>query len=104
MLRAVADDPGRRIDAIDVLSGRERELLLVTRNDTAAETDFGRCVHELFEAEAAARPGTVAVVLGETAVTYAELNARANHIARTLLDRGLVPEEPVAVLMERSVE
>ncbi|MER7209510.1 amino acid adenylation domain-containing protein [Streptosporangium sp. NPDC000239] len=104
VLRAVADDPELMVGAVDVLSDQERELLLVTRNDTAVETDFGRCVHELFEAEAAAHPGTVAVVLGETGVTYAELNARANHIARTLLDRGLVPEEPVAVLMERSVE
>ncbi|MEV4091322.1 amino acid adenylation domain-containing protein [Streptosporangium saharense] len=104
VLRAVADDPGRAIGTIDVLSERERELLLVTRNDTAAETDFGRCVHELFEAGAADHPDAVAVVLGETRVTYAELNARANHIAHTLLDRGLVPEEPVAVLMERSVE
>ncbi|MEV7906892.1 condensation domain-containing protein, partial [Streptomyces anulatus] len=104
VLRAVADDPERAIGSIDVLSPQERELLLVTRNDTAADTDFSRCVHELFEAEAAAHPDTVAVALGETRVTYAELNARANHIAHTLLERGLAAEEPVAVLMERSVE
>ncbi|MYT73911.1 MULTISPECIES: non-ribosomal peptide synthetase [unclassified Streptomyces] len=63
-----------------------------------------RRVHELFEEQAAARPGDVAAVHGERQWTYAELNSRANQVGRALLARGLRPEGVVAVVLDRGLE
>ncbi|MGR6963823.1 non-ribosomal peptide synthetase [Geodermatophilus sp. URMC 61] len=63
-----------------------------------------RPVHELIEERAAAQPDAVAVVCGDRQWTYAELNARANHLARALLARGVRREDVVAVVMERDLE
>ncbi|MEV6678946.1 amino acid adenylation domain-containing protein [Streptomyces erythrochromogenes] len=59
--------------------------------------------HELLEQRARSRPEAVAVVHGASRWTYAELNARANLLARALLARGLRPEDPVAVVCERNL-
>jgi amino acid adenylation domain-containing protein len=63
-----------------------------------------RRVHELIEQQAAAHPDAVAAVLGQERLTYAELNARANRLARALLARGLGPEDVVAVVTERNLD
>lgn len=59
-------------------------------------------LHGLFEGQAARRPGQIAVVgaTGET-LTYAELDERANRVARALRDEGVGPDDRVAVMMER---
>ncbi|MGK4578986.1 non-ribosomal peptide synthase/polyketide synthase [Kitasatospora sp. HPMI-4] len=103
LLRAVVADPDRPITGIDVLSAEERRLLLVERNDTSVELpDAG--LPSLFEARVRATPDAVAVVCGDEAVSYAQLNARANRLAHALIAQGAGPESAVAVLLERSVE
>ncbi|GLF92744.1 non-ribosomal peptide synthetase [Streptomyces yaizuensis] len=62
------------------------------------------CVHEVFEARVASVPGAVAVVDGGVRVSYGELNARANRVAHDLLARGVVPDDLVAVRMERGAD
>ncbi|WP_433342166.1 amino acid adenylation domain-containing protein [Streptomyces sp. CA-253872] len=61
-------------------------------------------VHELFAAKAAAQPGHPALVSGTQEVTYAELDARANRLARELAARGTGPGDLVALLLPRSPE
>src|SRR5882724_11954478 len=73
------------------LAGRRREL-------------SDRRVHELFEARVRAHPDAVAVVRGDTQQTYRELNARANQLARALLERGLAREGVVGVVTERNLD
>ncbi len=60
--------------------------------------------HELFEERVRERPRAVAAVHGERTWTYAELNARANRLARALLARGLGREDVVAVVTERNLD
>ncbi|GGW80773.1 amino acid adenylation protein [Streptomyces lucensis JCM 4490] len=60
--------------------------------------------HELFERRVRAHPRAVAAVHGEREWTYAELNARANRLARALLERGLGREDVVAVVTERNLD
>jgi len=61
-------------------------------------------VHKLFEAQAATSPDTLALVTASGYVTYAELNARANHLARLLLSNHAQPAQPVALCLDRSPE
>src|SRR5881396_1523235 len=63
-----------------------------------------RRAHELFEDQARARPETIAAVHGSNQLTYGELNARANQVARALLARGLTRESVVGVVTERNLD
>lgn len=63
-----------------------------------------KCVHKLFELEVEKNPGSVALVHGRDAISYAELNATANRIAHYLLSRGVNPQTLVGIAMERSPE
>ena len=49
-------------------------------------------------------PDDIALVCGTTALTYAELDRRANALAHLLLERGVQPSGPVGILLERSVD
>jgi len=60
--------------------------------------------HELFAAQAAAHPGALAVTQGEAGLTYAELAAAANRLARRLRRLGAGPESLVGLLVERGPE
>ncbi|WP_063775130.1 amino acid adenylation domain-containing protein [Streptacidiphilus anmyonensis] len=61
-------------------------------------------IQQRFAAQARLAPDTVAVACGGNRLTFAELDRRANGLAHRLLELGVRPEEPVAVLMERSVD
>ena len=63
-----------------------------------------RRAHEVFEDQARARPDAIAALHGSRQLTYGELNARANRVARTLLARGLTREGVVGVVTERNLD
>uniref|UniRef100_A0AAU3I253 Amino acid adenylation domain-containing protein n=1 Tax=Streptomyces sp. NBC_01393 TaxID=2903851 RepID=A0AAU3I253_9ACTN len=62
------------------------------------------CVHELFEEWAARTPDAMALISGSTSVTYAELDAMADRLARELAGRGVAPGAVVGIHLERGVE
>jgi len=62
------------------------------------------CVHQLFEAQVGRTPDHIAVVYGPESLTYAQLNARANQLARHLIENGVQPDHLVGVCLERSLE
>ncbi|MDQ1024653.1 amino acid adenylation domain-containing protein [Streptomyces umbrinus] len=100
-LQCVADRPTVPLGSIDILSAAERELLLGAWNDTAVVFADELTVHELVERQVARVPGAVAVVCGESQLTYRELNARANQLARHLMGQGAGAGSLVAVCLER---
>ncbi|WP_446048259.1 AMP-binding protein, partial [Streptomyces olivaceus] len=99
VLEAVAADPDRPVGRVDVLSAAERGLVLGEWIDTAGEVSVG-ALPQLFEEQVRRTPGALAA--GE--LTYAELNARANRLARLLIESGAGPERLVAVRLPRSQE
>ncbi|WP_316528536.1 non-ribosomal peptide synthase/polyketide synthase [Kitasatospora brasiliensis] len=103
LLRAVVADPGRRIGRVDVLSAEELSALLPARTDRGERLP-GNGLTELFERQVRANPAAVALTDGELSLTYGELNARANRLAHTLIDRGVGPEQLVALALPRSAE
>jgi amino acid adenylation domain-containing protein len=92
------------LESIDFLSDDERRRLLFDLNDTTSEYAHDKCVHELFEAQAIQTPAAVAVVCADHALTYEELNVRANQIAHLLHQHGVGSNECVAMCVTRSVE
>jgi amino acid adenylation domain-containing protein len=83
---------------------RDQPAVLEAWNQTAAEYPADRCIHELFEAQAARTPEAIAATGGSFALTYGELNARANRLARHLVRLGVGPEARVGVCLERGPE
>ena len=103
LLRSIAANPRTTVDALVLLSDEERQRLLVEWNATDAAYASDRCVHQLFEAQAARNPHAVAVVHGDTQLTYVQLNARANQLARYLRSIGVEPGACVALCLQRSI-
>ena len=104
LLEAVAADVETRPLEADLRTAAERERLDAwSRSDVevAAETD---ALHAAFEAHAARSPNAAAVLSGDAAITYAELDARSNRLARRLRASGVGAEARVGVAMERSPE
>jgi len=110
LLGAAAAAPDTRITDLPLLTEAERQQILVEWNDTKADFDYERCLHELFEEQAARTPDATAVVVpaygGEErqSLTYAELNERANRLAHTLRAKGVGPDTIVAIATERRLE
>jgi amino acid adenylation domain-containing protein len=104
LVTALERTPAIPIRALDVLPHGERRLLVEQWNATRAHYPSERCVHELFEAQVARSPHALAVVQGTQSLTYAELNRRANRLARRLRALGAKPDARVAICAERSIE
>ncbi|WP_308282349.1 non-ribosomal peptide synthetase [Streptomyces lichenis] len=103
LLEAATADPDRPFSRMDILSAEERRSLLVESNDTELPLP-DMSLGQLFARQAARTPEAVAVRDGGTGWTYAELDARADRIARGLADRGVRPGDAVAVQLRRSAD
>ncbi|MCL7423484.1 MAG: AMP-binding protein, partial [Methylobacter sp.] len=89
---------------IGVLPDAERRQVLYDWNATRADYPQDQLLHEPFEAQAARQPDAMAVVFGDQALTYDELNIKANQLAHHLRSLGVGPDVLVAICMERSLE
>ncbi len=103
LLEAVAADPGLPLGELPLLGPEERHQVLEAFNGTDHDRPPAT-VTALFAEQVRRTPDAEAVVAGGTSLTYAELDARANRLAHHLLRHGLRAEEPVALLLGRSVD
>ncbi|MCB5909712.1 amino acid adenylation domain-containing protein [Streptomyces sp. SF28] len=102
-LRAVLADGTLRIGEIELLSAEKRELVLASGVGPAAEVPSA-AVHELFARQASRQPDRAAVAFEGTELSYAELDAKANQLARHLMVSGVTRGDKVVVSIGRSPE
>ncbi|OJH38599.1 non-ribosomal peptide synthetase [Cystobacter ferrugineus] len=103
LLASVVEEPSQRLHALPLLSPEERTEL--TRYGTGvAEPAIDTTLHEAFEAQVARTPDAIALRQGTEQLTYAELDGRANQLARVLRGKGVTPGAFVGVMLERSVD
>ncbi|HEU0052123.1 MAG TPA: amino acid adenylation domain-containing protein, partial [Longimicrobium sp.] len=104
VLEQVAADASVPLSRLELLGEPERALVLEAWNRTEADYPADRCIHELFEAQAARMPDAAAVEFEGETFSYGALNERANRLARHLAGLGVGPETRVGICLERGTE
>jgi amino acid adenylation domain-containing protein len=102
MLRAIARDPSTAISSFPLMSDEERQAVLALGCGEITAYERNANVHEVFAQRVAETPDAVAVLDDSAKLTYAELDRRANQLARYLRTRGIGPNTAVGVALERS--
>ena len=104
LLDAMLDDPQARVAGLAMLTPAQLAEAVEAGNATAVAFEPVANVHHLFELQAARTPGALALVQDGRRLSYAELDAQANRLARQLRECGVGPDERVAIYVERGVE
>ncbi|MEV6432966.1 amino acid adenylation domain-containing protein, partial [Nocardia sp. NPDC051463] len=105
LLDAVIASPRTAVGDIEFLDRAERAELTVGRNATEHEVDSAATLAGLLDATVAVAPQRVALVREDgSTITYGELDARVNSLARHLISLGVGPESRVALALRRSVD
>jgi natural product biosynthesis luciferase-like monooxygenase protein len=104
ILSGLADRSDAPVRDVSMVPDSERFCLLTDWNDTDTDHSFDRCIHELFEEQVGRTPGARALSFGGTTLSYRQLNARANQLARHLKDKGATTDTLVGVHLHRSVD
>ncbi|MBD2800265.1 amino acid adenylation domain-containing protein, partial [Xenorhabdus sp. M] len=104
LTEALATESRQSILSLPVLPATERQQILVSFNNTEADFPREALIHELFEQQVVRTPDAIAVVFEESALSYGELNRRANRLAHHLIALGVKPDDRVAICVERSPE
>jgi len=103
-LQGIVSNPQQPISDLPLLTGKQRQQLLVEWNATQTAYPKETCLHHLFEAQVERAPEAVAVVFEDKQLTYRELNRRANQLAHYLQHLGVGPEVLVGICVERSLD
>ena len=101
LLTGIVADPNCPITEVPLMSEIEANYALNEWNRTDVEIP-DCCIHKLFETHAEKNPEQLAVVLPDQAISYEELNWRANRLANRLLAKCLKHEDRVGIFVDRS--
>ncbi|WP_410667666.1 amino acid adenylation domain-containing protein [Amycolatopsis sp. cmx-4-68] len=101
LLTGIADDPGRRLSRLPFPTPAQRRELLAAGRATAEGP--GRSVPDVFAERVREHPEATAVTCAGTALTYRELDIRANRLAHGLLSHGAGPDVRLGLCVPRGV-
>jgi len=104
LIDGMLGSPDSAIGSLSLLSEQERHRQLMELNDTAAEYPHDKTVVQLFEEQVQLTPERIAVQHDGGALTYRELNAAANRLARRLIGAGVSKETTVAIWTHHAAE
>ena len=102
LLEGIVEQPNRSLADLPLMTPDERHQVLVAWNDTRAGYAERRCLHELFDEQAARAPEALAVVFEDQRLSYRELQRRANQLGHHLRYLGVGPDVVVGLCIERS--
>jgi amino acid adenylation domain-containing protein len=99
-------NPTQRISSIDIISGEEKKQILVEFNDTAMEYPAKKTIHRLFEEQAEKTPDNIAAIgkKENARLTYNELNERSDQLSYILREKGVLADDIIGIMVERSIE
>ncbi|MGQ3482117.1 amino acid adenylation domain-containing protein, partial [Paenibacillus sp. TY11] len=100
----VVENPHIRVDELELVTPEEQAQILGVWGETVVDYPQNQTLSTLFEEQAARTPDQAAVLFGAETLTYGELNERANRLARTLRAEGVEADQPVGILVQRSLE
>jgi amino acid adenylation domain-containing protein len=103
ILQQMADNPGKKLESIEILLDEEKVQILDQLNNTKASYP-NKTIHHLFEEQVGKTPDQIAVVFEENSLTYKQLNNCANQLAKVLREKGVKPNRIVGIMVERSLE
>ncbi|RAP29427.1 Bacitracin synthetase 3 (BA3) [Brevibacillus laterosporus] len=104
IMKAIVENPEVKLAAIEMLTDKEKQQILQEFTNTARNYQQDTTIQQLFEEQVRKTPDQVALVWNKNTMTYLELNERANQLAYTLRDKGIVPNQLVAIMADRSLE
>lgn len=104
VLQVIANKDIEKIKDIIVLSDYERNFILQSFNNTKMQYPKEKTIVELFEEQVVKNPNKIAVEFGEDKLTFSELNAKANCIAKMLRGQGIKLQDIVGIMINKSVE
>lgn len=104
IIKCILLNPDIKIPQIDILTEDEKRNIFSEFNNTYLEYPREMTIHRLFEEQAQRTPENIAVVFGETALTYRELNNKANQLAEFLIKQGVAAKSIVGIMMDKSTE
>ena len=101
VLQAMVRDPAQTISQLDMLPSAERSQVLHGWNKSTARDYVFEDAHRMIEAQVRRTPDQIAVAHGADTLSYAQLNAQANQLARCLRAEGIGPDVRVGLCVER---
>jgi amino acid adenylation domain-containing protein len=104
ILEQVCEDPSVQLDDLSLVESSDRDQLLVEWNQNERDYPSDVALHELIEEQAERSPDKIAVEMGDSQLTYAQLNQRANQLANYLTRTTNQTSSRVVLLAERSIE
>ncbi|WP_027568239.1 hybrid non-ribosomal peptide synthetase/type I polyketide synthase [Bradyrhizobium sp. URHA0013] len=104
LLLGAVQDPQTTVDDLSLMTKEQAALVIQRLNPNSIEAPSTRSIVDMFEERAARSPDRIALQIGQSRLTYSELNARANQLARYLQRSGLRPSAMVATSFERSLD
>ncbi|MCP4156742.1 MAG: AMP-binding protein, partial [bacterium] len=102
ILGEAVSNAGTPLMELDILDDGEKRRLLVEFNDTRREYPSTSTIDALFREQVTAAPQQKALTYEGKPVTYGELDTESTQLADYLLSLGVVPGEPVAVMVNHS--
>jgi amino acid adenylation domain-containing protein len=103
LLNAAVNNPAELLGQLDMIDDAEQQLLTAF-NNTAVDYPKNETIIDLFEAQAVYTPNATAVVIDGEQIIYADLNKRANQLARYLQKQGITSGALVPLCIERSID
>ncbi|MDK8179896.1 non-ribosomal peptide synthetase [Paenibacillus sp. UMB4589-SE434] len=104
LIAGMTNNPQAHISSLTMVTDAEKQQLQAAFNNTAMAYPRDMTVHELFAGQVGRTPYAPAVVFGSEQLTYQQLERKANQLAQTLQERGVAAEQPVGIMVERSLE